>query len=96
MSVAAAALEALLPADIAALKPGRMRYSLLLAEDGGILDDLMVTHAGDHFYIVVNGAMKWDDIAHLREYLDDDITLTHHEGQSLLALQGRRLWARWG
>ena len=88
MSVAAAALEALLPADIAALKPGRMRYSLLLAEDGGILDDLMVTHAGDHFYIVVNGAMKWDDIAHLREYLDDDITLTHHEGQSLLALQG--------
>ena len=64
----AEALEALLPGDISALKPGRMRYSLLLAENGGILDDLMVTNAGDHGYVVVNGATKWDDIAHLREH----------------------------
>jgi hypothetical protein len=39
---AAESLEALLPGDISALKPGRMRYSLLLAEDGGILDDLVI------------------------------------------------------
>jgi aminomethyltransferase len=38
------ALEALLPGDIAALKPGNVRYSLLLNEQGGILDDLMVTN----------------------------------------------------
>ena len=82
------ALEALLPADLASLAPGRTRYSLLLGEDGGILDDLMVTHRGDHFYVVVNGATKWDDIAHLREHLPDEVTLTHLDDHGLLALQG--------
>ena len=90
MAAAVAALEALLPADLAALKPGRVRYSLLLAEDGGILDDLMVTNRGDHFYLVVNGATKWDDIAHLRENLPDAITLNHLDEHGLLALQGPR------
>ena len=85
---AAAALEALLPGDLSALKPGRLRYSLLLDEHGGILDDLMVTNRGDHFYLVVNGATKWADIGHLREYLPDAITLTHLDGHGLLALQG--------
>ena len=85
---AAEALERLLPGDISALKPGRMRYSLLLAEDGGILDDLMVTNTGSRLYVVVNGAMKWDDIAFLREHLPDEITLTHLDDQALLALQG--------
>jgi aminomethyltransferase len=85
---AAEALEALVPGDIAALKPGRMRYSLLLAEDGGILDDLMITNEGDQYGVVVNGAMKWDDIAHLREHLPDDINLNHNEDYGLLALQG--------
>jgi len=85
---AAEALEALLPGDISALKPGRVRYSLLLNEQGGILDDLMVTFTGEHFYLVVNGATKWDDIAHLREHLPDEITLNHLEDLGLLALQG--------
>jgi len=85
---AAAALEGLLPGDIAGLAPGRTRYSLLLAEDGGILDDLMVTNRGDHFYLVVNGATKWDDIAHLREHLPDAITLNYLDEHGLLALQG--------
>jgi len=82
------ALEALLPADIASLKPGRIRYSLLLAEDGGILDDLMVTNRSHEFYLVVNGATKWDDIAHLREHLPDEVTLSHLDEHALLALQG--------
>ena len=85
---AAAALEALLPGEISALKPGRMRYSLLLDENGGVLDDLIVTNTGEGFAVVVNGATKWDDIAHLREHLDDTITLNHHDEQGLLALQG--------
>lgn len=85
---AAAALESLVPGDIAGLTPGRMRYSLLLGEDGGILDDLMVTNEGDELGIVVNGAVKWDDIAHLRENLPDDITLNHRDDRGLLALQG--------
>ncbi|MCK9543580.1 MAG: glycine cleavage system aminomethyltransferase GcvT [Novosphingobium sp.] len=82
------ALEALLPGDIAGLKPGRMRYSLLLDDEGGILDDLMVLNTGKDFAIVVNGATKWDDIGHLREHLPDEITLTHFDDQALLALQG--------
>jgi aminomethyltransferase len=82
------ALEALLPTDLGSLAPWRTRYSLLLAEDGGILDDLMVTNRGDYFYVVVNGATKWDDIAHLREHLPDEVTLRHLEGHGLLALQG--------
>ena len=85
---AVAALEALLPGDIAGLAPGRTRYSLLLDENGGILDDLMVTNRGDHFYIVVNGATKWDDIGHLREHLPDAITLNYLDEHGLLALQG--------
>ena len=90
---AAKALEALLPGDIVGLKPGRIRYSLLLADDGGILDDLMVTDisdAGDGpaYHVVVNGATKWDDIGHMREHLPDAVTLNHLDEQALLALQG--------
>lgn len=85
---AAAELEKLLPGDIVGLKPGKIRYSLFLDEAGGILDDLMVTNRGDHLFLIVNGACKWDDIAHLREYLPDEITLQHLDEHALLALQG--------
>ena len=88
-----AALEALLPGDIKGLGEARMRYSLLLAENGGILDDLMVTRrrqedGGDEIYMVVNGATKYDDIAYLLDHLSDDITINIMEDQSLLAVQG--------
>jgi aminomethyltransferase len=82
------ALERLLPGDLAILKEGRLRYSLLLTEDGGIIDDLMVTRRGDHFYLVVNGATKHGDIEHLREKLPGDVVLDHMKEQALLALQG--------
>ncbi|WP_167954285.1 glycine cleavage system aminomethyltransferase GcvT [Sphingomonas jejuensis] len=83
------ALESLLPADITGHPIGKARYSLLLSEDGGILDDLMLTRAPDgSIYMVVNGATKWDDIAHLREHLPDDITINHLEDQALVAVQG--------
>ncbi len=85
---AAEALEAIVPGDISALKEGRMRYSLLLAEDGGILDDLMITAAPMGLYLVVNGAVKWDDISHLRDRLPDEITINHMDDRALLALQG--------
>ncbi len=85
---AAEALEALVPGDISALQEGRMRYSLLLAENGGILDDLMVTAAPMGLYVVVNGAVKWDDMGYLREHLPDEITINHMDDRALLALQG--------
>ncbi|WP_225206741.1 glycine cleavage system aminomethyltransferase GcvT [Novosphingobium huizhouense] len=83
-----AALEAALPIDLSTLPLGGVRYSLLLDETGGILDDLMVTRWGTGFYLVVNGATKWDDIAHLREILPDAVTINHLDDSALLALQG--------
>jgi aminomethyltransferase len=83
-----AAVEALLPIDLTTLQPGSTRYSLLLDEHGGVLDDLMVSRQTSGLYLVVNGATKWDDIAHLREHLPDEITLNHLEDHALLALQG--------
>ncbi len=85
---AGAALEALLPSDIAGIGPNKVRYSLLLADDGGILDDLMVTHRADGFYVIVNGAVKYDDIAWLREHLPDEIAINHMDDRALIAVQG--------
>tara|TARA_R110000824_G_scaffold32788_7_gene105663 strand:- start:3502 stop:4644 length:1143 start_codon:yes stop_codon:yes gene_type:complete len=85
---AADALERITPGNLSALAPGKIRYTLLLAQDGGILDDLMVTNSGDHLYLVVNGATKHDDIAYMREQLPDSLMLNHLEDAALLALQG--------
>ena len=83
------ALEKLIPADVKTLKPNAQKYSLLLADNGGILDDLMFTRLPDgDLYMVVNGAVKYDDIGHLRDELPDEITLNHMDDQALLALQG--------
>jgi aminomethyltransferase len=81
-------LESLLPADLSILKEARLRYSLLLSDGGGIVDDLMVTRRGDHFYMVVNGATKEGDIAYLREQLPRTVVVDHMKEQALLALQG--------
>ncbi len=115
------ALETVLPGDIVGLKPNRARYSLLLADDGGIIDDLMVTRlpvpppffpnkqsprpfvpsevegrvstsldtngGGGAFYMVVNGATKEGDIAHLRAALPG-VAIDHRTDWALLALQG--------
>ena len=81
-------LEKLIPADVKGVALGQQKYSLLLAENGGILDDLMFSRWPGGIYMVVNGACKWDDIAHLREHLPDDITLNHLDDRALLALQG--------
>jgi aminomethyltransferase len=81
-------LETLAPGDFKGLAPHRMRYSLLLADDGGILDDLMVTNTGKSLYLVVNGATKAGDIAHMRARLPVALTLTHLDDHALLALQG--------
>ncbi len=89
----AEALETLLPGDISGLKPGQIRYSLLLADNGGIIDDLMVTNtspdeATEAFYMVVNGATKIGDIADLKARLPANIAIDHMTDRALLALQG--------
>ncbi|RSU51578.1 glycine cleavage system aminomethyltransferase GcvT [Sphingomonas sp. S-NIH.Pt15_0812] len=91
------ALEAVLPGDIQGLGVNRMRYSLLLNDEGGVLDDLMITRRastdedgqpGTELYMVVNGATKYDDIGYLLESLSDDITINLQDEQALLAAQG--------
>jgi aminomethyltransferase len=82
------ALEVVCPGDISALVEGKMRYSLLLGEDGGILDDMMITCTPMGYYLVVNGAVKYDDIAYLRGELPDEVTINHMDERALLALQG--------
>lgn len=84
----ARALETVLPGDILGLKPGRMRYSMLLDEHGGIIDDLIVMHEGNQIGMVVNGAVKAGDIVYLRKNLPETIKLTHFQDHGLLALQG--------
>ena len=87
--VIAAALESIVPGAVTTLKPGRQRYSMLTTEEGGIIDDLMITNAGDHFYVVVNGATKAGDIAHMRPLLArHGVTLTELTDRALIALQG--------
>ena len=90
---AARALEALIPADVLNLKPNQQRYSQLLAEDGGILDDLMVTRVGapgheGWLYLVVNASMKDQDYAHIGARLPRGVTLNRKDGLGLMALQG--------
>jgi aminomethyltransferase len=89
----ARALETLVPADVLGLKPRQQRYSQLLAEDGGILDDLMITRlAYEGFencaYVVVNAARKDADYAHIAARLPDGVKLDVEDSLALVALQG--------
>lgn len=85
---AAAALEKLVPGDLQALAPGRMRYTMLLNPAGGILDDVMVTRSGDGLFVIVNAACKDADIAHLRAELPSSVDVVPRDDRALLALQG--------
>ena len=87
-ATAAAALERLVPGDIAGLKPGRQRYTLLMNEAGGILDDLMVANYGDRLLLIVNAARKEADYLHLADRLGEEHPVEPHENRALLALQG--------
>jgi len=82
------ALEALVPGDLLTLASLRMRYTLLLNEQGGILDDLMATRLEDGLFLVVNAARKEADLAHLRDYIASPATVELLEDRALLALQG--------
>ena len=83
-----AAMEAIVPGDLQALGVGQIRYTMLTNEQGGILDDLMVTRRGSHLFLVVNAACKDQDFAHIQARLGDDNHLEIMPDQGLLALQG--------
>ncbi|MFL6728275.1 MAG: glycine cleavage system aminomethyltransferase GcvT [Sphingomicrobium sp.] len=83
-----AALETLMPGDFQGASDMKPKYSLLLDDDGGIIDDLMATRRGEDFYVVVNGATKHGDIAVMESRLPGDVVVDHMKEQALLALQG--------
>ena len=85
---AAVALETLLPVDVIDLGVGRQRYGLLLNEAGGIIDDLMFVNRGSDIFIIVNGACKAADIAHIQASIGRRCEVIPEPGQALLALQG--------
>ncbi len=87
---AARALEALVPGDILRLKPGQIRYTQLLNEDGGIIDDLMAARdcEGDGISLVVNASRKDIDLAHIAERLPKRVRLLPEPNRALIALQG--------
>ncbi len=80
-----AGFSRLVPGDIAGLKPGRQRYTLLLNETGGIIDDLMVANFGTHLQAVLNAGRKDVDVAHMRAH---GLEVETYFSRALLALQG--------
>ncbi len=85
---AAAALETLVPGDLAILKEGAIRYSMFTNDEGGILDDLMITNRGDRLFVVVNAGCKEQDLAHLQAKIGGKVKIEYHADRALLALQG--------
>lgn len=85
---AGAMLERLTPTDIDAIADGRVRYSLFLNDQGGVLDDLMIARHGNQLQLVVNAGRADHDIGLLRASLDESVTMEVRTDLALLALQG--------
>jgi aminomethyltransferase len=86
---AALALEKLMPADLSSLDVGKMVYTILTNDRGGIIDDLIVSRDGeDSFFMVVNGARKAVDGDFIRRNLPESIKMHEHAAHALIALQG--------
>ncbi len=85
---AAAAFESLIPVDVIDLPVGKQRYGLLLNEDGGIIDDLMFFKREADIFVIVNGACKVGDIAHIRSRIGTRCEVIPMPERALLALQG--------
>jgi aminomethyltransferase len=85
---AAAAFETLMPVDVIDLAVGKQRYGLLLNEQGGIMDDLMFVNRGDDIFVIVNGACKHGDLAHIKACIGELCHVDEQFDRALLALQG--------
>ena len=85
---AAAAFESLVPVDVIGLALGKQRYGLLLNEHGGIIDDLMFVNRGSDIFVIVNGACKDGDIAHIQQKIGTRCDVIPMPEMALLALQG--------
>ena len=85
---AAAAFESLMPVDVIGLAPGKQRYGLLLTDEGTIIDDLMFVNRVGDIFVIVNGACKVGDIAHMKARIGSRCEVITLPERGLLALQG--------
>jgi aminomethyltransferase len=85
---AGAAFESLMPVDVIGLPHGKQRYGLLLSDEGTVIDDLMFVNRGNDLFVVVNGACKVGDIAHIKERIGSRCEVIVTPERALLALQG--------
>ncbi len=85
---AATELERLTPSDITSLKPDELKYTVLTNEEGGIIDDIIVTRIENGLMIVANAACKAKDFLHFRQQLSASCEFVELKEQSLFALQG--------
>jgi aminomethyltransferase len=85
---AAAAFESLMPVDVIDLPVGKQRYGLLLTDEGTIIDDLMFVNRGTDIFVIVNGACKVNDIAHIQSRIGSRCQVIPMPERALLALQG--------
>ncbi len=85
-------LESIVVGDISGLGVGHSCLSLLTNDTGGIIDDTVITNAGEYIYMVINGATKITDIQHLQTQMrafQGDVQLDVLDAsQELIALQG--------
>lgn len=82
-------VEQITPSAFSKLKAGRTKYTVLTNPEGGIIDDVMVTHAADNaFHFVLNAGRKDKDIAWIKQNMPQSLKFVHFEDWSLLALQG--------
>ena len=80
-------LEKIVPSNIVGLPEGKARYTVFTNDTGGILDDLIVSNAGDHLFTVVNASMRDQDIQHLQDNLTD-CDVEEITDRALVAVQG--------
>lgn len=86
---AATELEKLLPIDLDSLPINGQRYALLTNKTGGVRDDLTICRWGENeFFLVVNAAVKAQDLRYLKTRLGGANRVEMLNDQALLALQG--------
>ena len=83
-------LESITPSDIKSIQPGRVKYSFILNENGGIIDDLMITNEGESYYLVVNASRTENDLDEIFNVAKSfkDISINHLHSKGMIALQG--------
>ncbi len=88
MQFIATELEKLLPIDVLGLGKDRQRYGFLPNKEGGIIDDLMISNRGDHYFVVINASRKEIDFKYLKENISKEIDVDLIKTRALIAIQG--------